>query len=92
MSVSFPKYLREKRIAVAMTQQQAGRLLGYKKSQFLSNLERGTSKPPLEVLKRMCEIYKISREEMRLRYVEDAVREAEARALQRWSIEVLNES
>ena len=88
MPVSLSKYLREKRVSVAMTQQQAGKMLGYEKSQFLSNLERGTSKPPLEVLKRMCEVYKISREEMRARYVEDVVREAESKALQRWSTQV----
>lgn len=83
--VSLSSFIREKRLNAVLTQQEAVKLLGYKKSQFLSNLERGNRKPPLEVLKRMCEVYKISQEEMRVEYLKQAKVDAEEKAIRRWN-------
>ncbi len=82
--MSIGKFLRDKRANAALTQLEVGRRLGFHKSQFISSMERGTSRPPIQVLKRMCAIYRISEEEMKQAYLSSAVRAAEARALAEW--------
>lgn len=67
-----------------MTQQEAAELLGYKKAQFLSHLERGTRKAPVEVLKKMCEVYRVPEHEMREQYIQQAITDAEENAQQKW--------
>ena len=79
-----PKYIREQRQKAALTQQEAVELLGYRKSQFLSSLERGLTKPPVDVLKKMCEVYRVPREEMRQRYIQAQVEEARKKAEAKW--------
>lgn len=82
--MSLSEFIKQKRLGVFLTQQEAVKLLGYKNSQFLSSLEVGKRKPPLEVLKRMCEVYRISQEEMRNHYIQQAKVDAEKTALKRW--------
>jgi transcriptional regulator with XRE-family HTH domain len=76
--------LKQKRLEMALTQKEAGQMLGYRKSQFISSVERGTSRPPIAVLKRMCQIYRVTEEEMRTIYMEEAVSEAKNRAEKAW--------
>ncbi|ASD63003.1 hypothetical protein B9G79_05185 [Bdellovibrio bacteriovorus] len=85
--MNMAKFLKEKRIDAALTQLEVGQRLGFHKSQFISSLERGTSRPPVMVLKRMCEIYRVSEEEMRRAYLENAVEEAEVKAVKAWNSE-----
>ncbi|UYL08171.1 helix-turn-helix domain-containing protein [Bdellovibrio sp. SKB1291214] len=82
--MSLSDYIKKKRLNALLTQQEAAKLLGYKKSQFLSNLELGNRKPPLEVLKKMCEVYKIPPEEMREEYIRSTSKEAEETAEKKW--------
>lgn len=79
------QFLKTRRLQAVMTQQQASALLGYQSSQFLSNLERGLSKPPIPVLIKMCNIYGISEEDMRAEYVRWVQEEAARKAEHQWS-------
>jgi transcriptional regulator with XRE-family HTH domain len=78
------EFLKNKRLNATLTQQQASTLLGYQSSQFLSNLERGLSKPPLPVLFKMCDVYGISEEEMRAQYLTWVKDEALKKATNMW--------
>ncbi len=51
--------LRGARIESGLSQKSVGEELGYKGSQFISNIERGLCLPPLNVLKKMVKIYEI---------------------------------
>lgn len=82
--MSLSDYIKKKRLNALLTQQEAAKLLGYKKSQFLSNLELGNRKPPLEVLKKMCEVYNIPHEEMRQAYISNSSKEAGENAEKKW--------
>ncbi|UYL09103.1 helix-turn-helix domain-containing protein [Bdellovibrio sp. SKB1291214] len=77
-------FIKKKRMGAFLTQQEAAKLLGYSRSQFLSNMERGNRKPPLEVLQKMCEIYKVPEEEMREEYVKQVTQDAHDSAHQKW--------
>lgn len=83
--MSLSDYIKKKRMGAFLTQQEAAKLLGYSRSQFLSNMERGNRKPPLEVLKKMCEIYKVSEDEMREEYVKQVTQDAQNSASQKWN-------
>lgn len=89
--VRLSEFIKQKRLNAVLTQQEAVSLLGYKKTQFLSNLERGLRKPPLEILKRMCEVYRISQEEMRIQYIQEAKVDAEEKAIRKWDCHFTNE-
>ncbi|QDK46706.1 XRE family transcriptional regulator [Bdellovibrio sp. ZAP7] len=82
--MSLSDFIRKKRMGAFLTQREAARLLGYSRSQFLSNLERGNRKPPLEVLKRMCEIYSIPEEEMKSEYIKQITEDAKESVNQKW--------
>ncbi|WP_374035800.1 helix-turn-helix domain-containing protein [Bdellovibrio bacteriovorus] len=83
--MSLSDFIRKKRLGAFLTQQDAAKLLGYNRPQFLSNLERGNRKPPIEVLKKMCEIYSIPEEEMKAEYVRQATADAIYNAHQKWN-------
>lgn len=78
------KFLKDKRTDAALTQLEVGQRLGFHKSQFVSSMERGTSRPPIQVLKKMCEIYQIPECEMRKAYMDNAIVMAEERARDDW--------
>lgn len=77
-------FLKNKRLQAVLTQQQASSLLGYQSSQFLSNLERGLSKPPIAVLLKMCKIYSVPEEEMKREYFTWVQQEALKKATTQW--------
>ncbi|UYL09459.1 helix-turn-helix transcriptional regulator [Bdellovibrio sp. SKB1291214] len=82
--MALSNFIKSKRIDNFLTQQEAAVLLGYKKSQFLSNLECGKRKPPLDVLQKMCEVYHVERSEMRDEYIKSATNEAHQLAQEKW--------
>ncbi|WP_168196447.1 helix-turn-helix transcriptional regulator [Bdellovibrio sp. NC01] len=82
--MTLSNFIKKHRKDACLTQKEAVELLGYKNSQFLSNLEIGHRKPPVEVLKRMCKVYKVSEDEMLEQYVEQARIEAEKSARRKW--------
>lgn len=57
-------FLKQKREAVKVSQGAVARRLGYSSAQFVSNIERGLCFPPMDALKMMMELYKISGTEM----------------------------
>ncbi|WP_413292747.1 helix-turn-helix domain-containing protein [Bdellovibrio sp. HCB185ZH] len=82
--MSLSDFIRKKRMGAFLTQREAAKLLGYSRSQFLSNLERGNRKPPLEILKRMCEIYRVPEEEMKAEYIKQITEDAKESINQKW--------
>jgi transcriptional regulator with XRE-family HTH domain len=58
------KYLKEKRLAVGLTQFEVASYLGYTSAQFISNMERGCCFPPNKVLRGMIKLYKIPVDEL----------------------------
>lgn len=56
---SFGIFLKEKRIAAGLSQMAVAVELGYTTSQFISNWERGLSKPPIKMFKKIAKLYKI---------------------------------
>lgn len=60
----FGEFLKTKREAAKLSQSEVAKNLGYSSPQFISNFERGLCAPPLAALKRIAEVYKISRKEL----------------------------
>lgn len=57
-------FLKEKRVAVGLTQSEVARRLGYSSPQFVSNWERGLANPPVFVLRDLTKMYKVSADQM----------------------------
>ena len=58
------KFLKDKRIEAGLSQGAVAKKLGYTSPQFISNWERGLSRPPVETLRKVAQIYNISPNEM----------------------------
>ena len=57
-------FLKKKRQESGLTQHDVSHRLGYATAQFVSNWERGLSSPPVSVLRRLGDIYRVSPEEL----------------------------
>ena len=57
-------FLKEKRVNSGLSQRDVADQLGYTTAQFISNWERGISNPPINALKKLGELYKVSMEEL----------------------------
>ena len=57
-------FLKEKRTAAGLSQEEVATKLGYSTSQFISNWERGISQPPINTLKFLAKLYNVNPEEM----------------------------
>ena len=53
------KYLKEKRLAVELSQAEVAKKLGYNSAQYISNFERGLCMPPLKKLRKLILMYNI---------------------------------
>lgn len=60
MNETIADLIKDKRHVAKLKQRDLSRELGYKSAQFVSNWERGISKPPLKDAKKVCEILGIS--------------------------------
>jgi transcriptional regulator with XRE-family HTH domain len=58
------EFLKEKRTLAGLTQAEVAEKLGYTTAQFISNWERGISNPPISTIKKICQLYKVSNEEV----------------------------
>ena len=58
------EWLRQKREAAELTQLCVAKFAGYEVPQFVSNMERGITLPPIEFLKLIIKLYKISAAEI----------------------------
>ena len=57
-------FLREKRVSCDLTQHDVARKLGYTSPQFISNWERGLSCPPVNIIAKLSDMYKVSETEL----------------------------
>lgn len=62
--VDLSKFLKEKRLKAGLSQGAVAKKLGYTSPQFVSNWERGLSRPPVSTLRKIAQIYSISMDEM----------------------------
>jgi transcriptional regulator with XRE-family HTH domain len=62
--VDLAKFLKDKRKAAGLSQGVVAKKLGYTSPQFISNWERGLSRPPVATLKKIAQIYNISAHDM----------------------------
>ena len=58
------QFLKEKRILSGCSQSVVSQKLGYKTPQFISNWERGISVPPINVIRKVAQMYHSSAEEL----------------------------
>lgn len=58
------EFLKQKRVAAGLSQREVSDKLGYTTPQFVSNWERGVSHPPINAIKKLGELYKISADEL----------------------------
>jgi len=57
-------FLKAKRVAAGLSQRDVADKLGYSTPQFVSNWERGVSHPPINALKKLGELYKVSSDDL----------------------------
>ncbi len=67
-------YIKNKREKLKMSQGDLAKALGYKTSQFISNLERGLSLPPKENIDKLCEVLKLNKKELVKKIMQDLVK------------------
>lgn len=58
------QFLKEKRVKSGFSQKDVAVKLDYSTSQFISNWERGVSQPPLNILRKLSQVYQINADEM----------------------------
>lgn len=63
-NIDFPTFLKEARLKSGLSQQDVAQTLNYTTAQFISNWERGVSAPPIDVLKTLSRLYKVSPQEL----------------------------
>lgn len=61
---AFSNYLKMSRERALLSQHEVARALGYATPQFISNLERGLSCPPIKALRILSRLYKIDMDEV----------------------------
>jgi transcriptional regulator with XRE-family HTH domain len=61
---SLGNYLKNARTKKNLSQWDVAKKLGYSSPQFISNLERGISSPPLKVLRTLVDLYSLSPKEV----------------------------
>ncbi|MEN0059427.1 MAG: helix-turn-helix transcriptional regulator [Bdellovibrio sp.] len=64
MKTDFAKFLKTKREASGLSQKQVAEALGYSTPQFISNWERGLSAPPMKIIKKLADLYRIPVEDV----------------------------
>jgi len=57
-------FLKDRRIKAGLSQADVAKKLGYTSSQFISNWERGLSKPPVATLRKLADLYGVSLNEI----------------------------
>lgn len=57
-------YFKEHRVKKGLQQREVAKALGYSSPQFISNIERGLSLPPLNKIKKLIKLYGMPAEEV----------------------------
>lgn len=63
-------YLRTKRLERGLSQVEVAKSLGYTSAQFVSNWERGISRPPITTILQLSKIYGIDLAELKQIYID----------------------
>lgn len=58
------EYLKKSREKAKLSQGDLAKLLGYKTTQFVSNMERGVSLPPKNILDKLCLHLKVNKRKL----------------------------
>nr|BFD64965.1 hypothetical protein BdHM001_36460 [Bdellovibrio sp. HM001] len=74
-SMRLARYLKDKRVEKGISQRNLAAKLNYATPQFISNWERGVSKPPVETLKRLSSLIGANLKEMEDIYLEQTLHE-----------------
>lgn len=69
------KLLQQKRLSANLSQKDVAEKLGYNTPQFISNWERGLSQPPINILKKLADLYKMSADELFESVLHDTIEE-----------------
>ncbi|QDK38168.1 helix-turn-helix domain-containing protein [Bdellovibrio sp. NC01] len=80
------KHIKELRRGVGLSQKKAVELFGIRHSQFLSNIEMGRRLPPMSLLSKMCEVYKVHPDEVWPKYLTEVQTIAAEKALRKWKL------
>lgn len=62
--VSLGQFLKASRQSAGLSQKAVATKFGYTTPQFISNWERGVSFPPVNILKRLAEFYKVNPDDL----------------------------
>lgn len=73
LNVTLANYLKEKRMAAGFSQKDVSDIFGYTSPQFVSNWERGLSQPPIKIIKKISDVYRVSADELFEIYLEQTV-------------------
>ncbi|MCB0391408.1 MAG: helix-turn-helix domain-containing protein [Bdellovibrionales bacterium] len=57
-------YFKKRREKLGLQQKDVAKALGYTSPQFISNMERGLSLPPLKKIKKLIKLYELPPEEV----------------------------
>lgn len=63
--------VKQKRTRLGLTQKEVTDKMGWETPQFISNIERGVSQPPLKSAPKLCNILNISAYAMHGAYIKD---------------------
>lgn len=86
------QFLKEKRTQSGLSQKDVATKLGYSTSQFISNWERGVSQPPINTLRTLATMYKISAEQMFNVLLEETMLQVQADLKKKFYAESTSES
>lgn len=86
------QFLKEKRTQSGLSQKDVATKLGYSTSQFISNWERGVSQPPINTLRTLATMYKISAEQMFNVLLEETMLQVQADLKKKFYAESSSES
>ena len=64
MPTKLGQHLKQLRESAEVSQKVVAEKFGYESPQFVSNWERGTSKPPVTAIKKLASIYKTNAEDL----------------------------
>ena len=69
------RFIRERRLALGLSQKHIANKLGYSSAQFISNWERGLSRPPVTALRKVALILNIEADEIFNIFLSDEIKE-----------------
>jgi transcriptional regulator with XRE-family HTH domain len=81
---AFGEFLKEAREKKGISQAEVAKQLGYSTPQFVSNWERASSSPPVEVLKSIARIYGIAPERVLAAYLEGVFKWNKEKITKKW--------